>query len=92
MARDWQDLFVTGADSATADEAEPAREEERRGVFRRLLAALEDAARTAAHRRVVLDTSSGQPEALAMYRALGYGEVPDYNGNPYAAHWFEKTL
>ena len=64
----------------------------RRGVGRRLLAALEDAARGAGHRRVVLDTSSGQPEALAMYRALGYREVPDYNGNPYAAHWFEKAL
>ena len=36
MARDWQDLFVTGADPATADDAEPAREEERRGFFRRL--------------------------------------------------------
>ena len=36
MARDWQDLFVTGADPATADEAEPAREEERRGFLRRL--------------------------------------------------------
>ena len=64
----------------------------RRGLGRRLLAALEDAARAAGHRHVVLDTSSGQPEALAMYRALGYLEVPDYNGNPYAAHWFEKAL
>ena len=36
MARDWQDLFVTGADAAAADEVEPAREEERRGFFRRL--------------------------------------------------------
>ncbi|HEV7461246.1 MAG TPA: GNAT family N-acetyltransferase [Solirubrobacteraceae bacterium] len=64
----------------------------RRGVGRRLLAALEDAARAAGHRRVVLDTSAGQPEALAMYRRLGYVEVPDYNGNPYAAHWFEKAV
>src|SRR5204862_8291446 len=36
VARDWQDLFVTGADAAAADEVEPAREEERRGFFRRL--------------------------------------------------------
>ena len=64
----------------------------RRGVGRHLLAALEEAARAAGHRRVVLDTSSGQPEALAMYRALGYREVPDYNANPYAAHWFAKAL
>jgi GNAT superfamily N-acetyltransferase len=64
----------------------------RRGVGRRLLAALEDTARAAGHRRVVLDTSSGQPEALSMYRRLGYVEVPDYNGNPYAALWFEKAV
>jgi GNAT superfamily N-acetyltransferase len=64
----------------------------RHGVGRRLLAALEDAARAAGHRRVVLDTSWGHSEALAMYRALGYTEVPDYNGNPYAAHWFEKVV
>jgi GNAT superfamily N-acetyltransferase len=64
----------------------------RRGVGRRLLAALEYAARAAGHRRVVLDTSWGHSEALAMYRALGYVEVPDYNGNPYAAHWFEKAV
>ena len=119
MARDWQDLFVTNAEPVAADEAEPAREEERRGFFRRLrenmsktrqaISAevsstlfdeldaetwehLEEAARAAGHRRVVLDTSSGQPEALAMYRALGYREVPDYNANPYAAHWFAKAL
>jgi fused signal recognition particle receptor len=36
VARDWQDLFVTGAQPAAANEAEAAREEERRGFFRRL--------------------------------------------------------
>jgi fused signal recognition particle receptor len=36
VARDWQDLFVTGAEPAPAHEADPAREEERRGFFRRL--------------------------------------------------------
>ncbi len=36
MARDWQDLFITGAEPAAATEAGPAREEERRGFFRRL--------------------------------------------------------
>ena len=33
-----------------------------------------------------------QMRVLGLYRAAGYREVPDYNGNPYAAHWFEKTL
>jgi fused signal recognition particle receptor len=36
VARDWQDLFATGAEPASADEAGPAREEARRGFFRRL--------------------------------------------------------
>ena len=36
MARDWQELFVTGADSAAPTVAEPEREEERRGFLRRL--------------------------------------------------------
>jgi fused signal recognition particle receptor len=36
VARDWQELFVTGADHPAATVAEPEREEERRGFFRRL--------------------------------------------------------
>jgi fused signal recognition particle receptor len=35
MARDWQDLFVTG-DGAVATEPEPEQQEKRRGFFRRL--------------------------------------------------------
>ncbi len=31
-------------------------------------------------------------EALAMYRAAGYVEIPRYNDNPYPDHWFEKSL
>jgi GNAT superfamily N-acetyltransferase len=69
-----------------------APEARRRGLGRRLLAALEDAARAAGHARVVLDTSARQPEARALYLAAGYAEVPDYNGNPYAAYWFGKVL
>ncbi len=30
--------------------------------------------------------------AVAMYRRSGYVEVPRYNDNPYAQHWFEKHL
>jgi hypothetical protein len=32
------------------------------------------------------------PEAQALYRSSGYREVDDYNGNPWAAVWFEKRL
>jgi hypothetical protein len=31
-------------------------------------------------------------EAIALYRAAGYREVPAFNDEPYAHHWFEKVL
>ncbi|MEA2405229.1 MAG: hypothetical protein QOE08_1876, partial [Thermoleophilaceae bacterium] len=39
-----------------------------------------------------LDTGDQQPEALRLFRALGYREVPDYNGNTFASYWMEKEL
>jgi hypothetical protein len=27
-----------------------------------------------------------------LYRSSGYHEIPAYNDNLYAAHWFEKHL
>ena len=30
--------------------------------------------------------------AVALYRAAGYAEVPDYNGNPKADLWFERAV
>ena len=44
--------------------------------------------RTAAH----LETSDVLPEAIALYRSSGYVEVPPFNDEPFADHWFEKTL
>jgi GNAT superfamily N-acetyltransferase len=64
----------------------------RRGHARRLLAALEDAASVIGLTRVRLDTNAVQPEAVALYHACGYAEIPDYNGSPTATHWFEKAL
>jgi GNAT superfamily N-acetyltransferase len=63
-----------------------------RGIARKLLAALEDAARRLGHDRVRLDTGDGQVEALALYRSAGYVAIPDYNGNPHATYWAEKAL
>jgi GNAT superfamily N-acetyltransferase len=62
------------------------------GLGRRLLDRLEDEVRRSGRRRVVLDTHAVLIEAIAMYHRAGYREVPDYNGNPYAQLWFEKTL
>ena len=36
MARDWDDLFITGKPTLAAAEPEPEREERRRGFFRRM--------------------------------------------------------
>lgn len=69
--------------------APPAR---RRGVARALLARLEDEARGLGCRVARLDTGRDMEAALALYRAVGYREIPDYNGNPHAAYWMEKTL
>jgi GNAT superfamily N-acetyltransferase len=43
-----------------------------RGLARRVLAALEDDARAAGRRRMVLETGIKQPEAIALYTSSGY--------------------
>src|SRR4051812_48650721 len=63
-----------------------------RGVARRLLTALEDAARALGYTRVRLDTGREQPHARALYESAGYREIPDYNANPFATYWGEKDL
>lgn len=62
------------------------------GVGRRLLDELEARAEAIGYRRLRLDTGAEQPAARAIYEAAGYRPIPDYNGNPYASHWFEKGL
>src|SRR5690606_40443741 len=39
-----------------------------------------------------LDTSRHLIEAQTLYLRNGYKEIPAYNDNPYADHWFEKRL
>ncbi|MER7573262.1 GNAT family N-acetyltransferase [Streptomyces sp. NPDC126514] len=43
-----------------------------RGLARRILAALEEDARAAGRLRMVLETGTKQPEAVALYRSSGY--------------------
>lgn len=47
------------------------------GLARRLLAHLEDDARRAGRRRMVLETGTMQPEAIALYESSGYALVPE---------------
>lgn len=62
------------------------------GGGRRMLAALEAEAAALGALEVCLDTSAHLTEAIALDRSAGYQEVPAYNDNVYAAHWFRKTL
>lgn len=50
----------------------------RRGLARLVMAVIEADAAAAGCRAVVLNTGRRQPEALALYAALGYGPVPGY--------------
>ncbi len=62
------------------------------GVGRRILAALEHAAREHGAASVTLETNASLTEAIAMYRSSGYAEVEPFNDEVYADHWFEKRL
>lgn len=60
------------------------------GVAQRLLDTLETMAADMGMHALRLDTNRTQVEAHALYRRLGYAEIPPYNDNPYADHWLEK--
>jgi DNA-binding MarR family transcriptional regulator/GNAT superfamily N-acetyltransferase len=62
------------------------------GLGRRLLAELEDSGRSRGVRLMQLETKDVLTEALHMYRSSGYREVAPFNDEPYADHWFEKSL
>ena len=62
------------------------------GIGARILDALEEQAVGLGHETVRLYTNRSLDEAKAMYRSRGYEEIPRYNDDPYANHWFEKRL
>ena len=62
------------------------------GLGRRLLAELEAHAAANGARVLRLETNRSLAEAISLYRTAGYREVAPFNGEPYAHHWFEKTL
>jgi GNAT superfamily N-acetyltransferase len=49
-----------------------------RGLARRLLATIEESARVAGCRRVILETGDRQPEAIALYESAGYARIDDF--------------
>ncbi len=62
------------------------------GVGRRLLTELEHRARQRGATTIRLETNKRLTEAISLYRSCGYDEVPAFNDEPYAHHWFEKQL
>ncbi|WP_206686270.1 bifunctional helix-turn-helix transcriptional regulator/GNAT family N-acetyltransferase [Kribbella qitaiheensis] len=62
------------------------------GLGRRLLAELEEEASARGTEVLRLETNRNLTEAIALYRASGYQEVPAFNDEPSAHHWFEKQL
>ena len=62
------------------------------GLGRRLLTELETRAAVRGVRTLRLETNRALTEAISLYRSAGYREVAAFNDEPYAHHWFEKTL
>ncbi len=62
------------------------------GVGKRILTGLERHAAERGWQTVRLDTNRNLYEAIGLYRAAGYREVERYNDEPYAHHWFAKSL
>jgi len=62
------------------------------GVGRRLLNELESHAVRHGVRSVRLETNKSLVEAISLYRSAGYAEVPAFNDEPYAHHWFAKQI
>src|SRR3954470_5250740 len=62
------------------------------GIGSRLLYELERQAAAAGAREIRLETNKNLTEAINLYRSAGYREVPPFNDEPYAHHWFEKHL
>lgn len=62
------------------------------GLGRRILGALETEARQLGIERIRLETNRTLSEAISLYRSAGYQEVPPFNNEQYAHHWFEKHL
>jgi GNAT superfamily N-acetyltransferase len=63
-----------------------------RGLGRRMLEALEEAAVGLGCHTARLDSMQVLEAAVAMYRSQGYVEIESYNANPNADIWLERDL
>jgi DNA-binding MarR family transcriptional regulator len=58
----------------------------------RMMAGIEAEARALGFAVLRLDTNTALPEALALYRKLGWREISRFNDDPYPDAFFEKRL
>lgn len=85
-----KDLHADGACEFKRMYVVPA--ERGRGVARLLLAALEDEARRMGFRVARLDTGDRQAAARHVYSSAGYRPIHNFNDNPVASWFGEKSL
>jgi DNA-binding MarR family transcriptional regulator/GNAT superfamily N-acetyltransferase len=64
----------------------------RLGLGRRFLAELEARAAQHGHDVLRLDTNKALAAAISLYHSCGFQEIPAFNDEPYAHHWFEKRI
>ncbi|MEU9344653.1 helix-turn-helix domain-containing GNAT family N-acetyltransferase [Streptomyces sp. NPDC048278] len=64
----------------------------RLGLARRFLTELEARAAGHGYDTLRLDTNKTLDAAINLYHSFGFEEVPAFNDEPYAHHWFEKRI
>ncbi len=80
----WRPIGSDGGDTVEIKRMFVVAGARRRGLARRMLAALEESAAAAGARRIVLNTGDRQPEAIELYESSGY--VPVDGFGHYACH------
>lgn len=85
-------LKGNGGDAAEVKRLWVAPAARGQGLARRLMVAVEDAARQMGIRVLRLDTNSALPEAIELYRKTGWIEIPRFNDDPYPDVFFEKQF
>lgn len=83
VAYDGQRLVGCGGWRAHGDDAELKRmytapAARGRGLARRMLATIEESARAAGFKRLILETGDQQPEAIGLYESAGYERIEDF--------------
>ena len=63
-----------------------------RGIAARLMDRVLEEARTLGGRVLRLDSEARLEAAVRLYRRYGFEEITDYNGNPRADVWMERSL